>query len=442
MTRKAAPPSKAAKMAKPSKNHHFVPRSTLRRFSIDDARHQVWVFDKLKDKAFSAAIEKVGSQNDFNRLTKPDGDQVNFEFLFDGIDANFALTGDALAQHRTVAGWSVEFRHHLADGAAVQYLRTPLARSTFQALPRQISAMLKDKGLPPLPEAELPSDNDARRLSVRMIANRDRLRAALLNKDFVLIEPAGQARFWTSDNPVVRMSIAPNGDSGFEAQGVQIYLPIASDLMLGFFCRSHLAKLTNLPLETMLIEPDQRAEMIAWRDALSGGAPIRFDDAQVQNLNAAQVGNSSRFVYGARNDFSPAKTILERHPKLRKVESAIRVGRMGEGPPRSQTVPEGSILALYGRRQHHIVPLIAWDPEDHTNTASTDLPALLNDVLRDRPFSRAEFYLDRQPLAMIGGGVDVEILSTGPTTRFRVVHSDPSLRALDEQLAQRPIKGG
>jgi hypothetical protein len=432
---------KTAKPAKPSKNHHFVPRSTLRRFSIDGARNRVWVLDKRKDRVFSAAIENVGSQNDFNRLVRDDGEAINFEFLFDSIDANFALTGDVLAQHRTLAGASAEFLHHLADGAAVQHLRTPLARSTYQSLPRQISNMLREKGLPPLPDEDLPSDNDARRHSVKMIADRDRMRAALLDKDLVLMAPAGQARFWTSDNPIARMSIAPNGDTGFEAQGVQIHLPIADDLMLGFFSKSYLAMLTNLPLEVMNIDPAKRAGLMRWRQGLRTGQPVLLDDAEVKNLNGQQVANSTRFVYASRNDFDAARRILERHPRLRTVESAVYVGRMGEGPPRSRTVPKGSMLALYGRERHHLIPLIDWDPDDDAHTATTDRPGLLHDVLRDRPFSSAEFYLDRQPLKGMGGGVDIEILEPGPVTRFRVVHADPGLRALDEMLARRKLKG-
>jgi hypothetical protein len=62
------------------------------------------------------------------------------------------------------------------------------------------------------------------------------------------------------------------------------------------------------------------------------------------------------------------------------------------------------------------------------------LPRLLDDILRDRPFGRAEFYEDRQVMNYVGGGVDIEILERGRTARFKVVHADPSIRDFDEQM--------
>jgi hypothetical protein len=94
-------------------------------------------------------------------------------------------------------------------------------------------------------------------------------------------------------------------------------------------------------------------------------------------------------------------------------------------------------LALYGRERTHLVPMTAWDPAAPVAEVVTDLPALLEDGLLDAPFKSAEFYVDRHALRMMNGGIDVVVLERGPTTRFKVVHADASLRALDELLAGR-----
>lgn len=421
---------------RPSRNHHFNPRSVLRRFSIDGRGKQVWVYDKSTGRRFSAGLSGAGSANDYNTLVLPDGEILNFEDAFGDIDGVFAQTGDTLARRRTVAGLDPAFRAQLADGVIVQFLRTPMVRSTFQALPRQLAERIAEIGLEAPAEEEFPTDNDARLHSLKFIAQRDDLRSALLEKDIIFLEPAGEVRFWTSDHPVVRVSNAPNGDIGFRAMGVQIYLPIASDLMLGFLCPSLRRQLTHIPLESMRVDPERLAPLIAWRDGLLSGQPVPVDDATVQSFNHYQVVDSRRFLYAARDDFGLADAILDRNPSARAVNSMISMGRMGEGFGPSSTVRDGKWLALYGRERTHLMPISTWDPEAREAEVVTDLPALLDDVLSDAPFKSAEFYVDRRALRMMNGGVEVVVLERGRTTRFKVVHSDPSLRALDELLGR------
>jgi hypothetical protein len=424
----------APKSQKPSRNHHFVPRSVLRRFSIGGDRQQVWVYDKQTGRRFSAGLGGAGSANDYNTFTTPDGEVLNFEEAFDTIDGAFATIGDALHDIRSVAGMPLDIKARLADGVAVQFLRTPIVRSTFQSIPRQLAEALVQMGFEPPAEDEFPTDNDARVHSLEFIAKRDELRKALLDKDLILFEPAGETRFWTSDHPVARRNDAPNGDLGFGARGVQIYMPISSDLMVGFLCPSILKQLTHIPLETMRLAPEKLGPMIAWRDGLLHGLPVRIDDDLVRIFNEDQAYHCRRFVYGDQDDFSLVDHLLEAHPTARANETLVTMGKVGEGFGPSNNVRDGQWLALYGRERTHIVPLVGWDPETHGSVAITDLPALLDDVLGDAPFTRAEFYVDRIPVRMIGGGVDIIVLERNGVVRFQVVHADPALRGWDERL--------
>jgi len=188
-------------MAKPSKKHHFVPRSLLNRFSVDGAGDQIWVFDKSSGKSFPTSLMNAGSQNDFNKLQTPDG-EWNFESVFDQNDGDLAKLGNIIAESRSVAGLSRDFRRRLADVIAVQLLRTPLARSTLQAVARDLVRTVAEAGLLDGPECiPLPTDNDARRATLAMTSDRATWRAALLTKDLVLFEPSGAARFWISRSP-------------------------------------------------------------------------------------------------------------------------------------------------------------------------------------------------------------------------------------------------
>lgn len=418
----------ASKPPKLSRNHHFVPRSVLRRFSIRDERQQVCVFDKRTRRHFSAGLSGAGSENDYNTLLTPAGEVLNFEDAFDDIDSMFAEVGDSLHQGRSLAGIAPAAKATLADSVVVQLLRTPIVRSTFQSIPRQLADTLVALGSEPPVEEELPTENDARLQSLKTLANRDDLCAALVDKDLILLEPAGKARFWTSDNPVACRNDAPNGNVGVRARGVQIYMPIASDLLLGFLCPSILKHLTHIPLEAMRVEP----RLIAWRDGILLGTPVKIEDALIEAFNIDQAHNCQRFIYSARDDFARVdclKTTRER-------DSVVTMSSMGNGLGPSHTVPEGQWLALYGRERTHIIPMIGSSSGSHGTDVVTDLPTLLDDILLDRPFKSAEFYVDRHLVRMIGGGVEVVVLERVKSVRFQVVHSDPSLQALDELLGR------
>lgn len=231
-------PHKSSMSSKPSNNHHFVPRSILRRFSADADRTHVIVFDKSSGAIWRGGMTTTGSAKGYNKLTRSSGEQLNFEPDFEEIDRTYAAIGDVLAKTRYLSRLDDATRRALADVTAVQLLRTPIVRSSLNQLPRDLFEELRRVGLPAPAEAELPSEDQIRQSARDLIADRSGARDALLAKDLMLLEPQGQARFWTSDHPVVRYSKAPLGETGLSSLGVEVYLPLAADLMLGFVCPS------------------------------------------------------------------------------------------------------------------------------------------------------------------------------------------------------------
>lgn len=422
-------------MAKPSKKHHFVPRSLLRRFSVDGAGDQIWVLDKSSGKSFSTSLMNAGSQNDFNKLQTADG-EWNFESVFDENDGDLAKLGNIIAERRSVAGLSRDFRRRLADVVAVQILRTPIARSTLQALARDLVRTVAEAGLLNDPDSiPLSTDNDARRSTLTMMSDRAAWRAGLQMKDLVLFEPSGPARFWISDHPVVRYNPAPNGDTSLQARGVEIYLPLASDLMLGLLCSSVKAKLHERPLEALDLEPAKARRLIDLREGLRTGGPVGRADDVVMTYNRLQVAHSARFLYAARDDFGEARAMLEADPSLASVDSLVTVGKLGGGLPRVSHMPPGQMLVLYGRRSWHQVPITDWDPEARTVRAATERPDVLALAMQDAPFEVAELYQDGQQRRMMRE-VRVVTLNDGPPVRFEIRFSDPSMEALDRAIAR------
>jgi len=428
-------------MSKPQNEshvHHFTPRSMLRRFSLGGAGQQVMVFDKTSGRSWSAGLTPTGSAKGYNTLIQPDGARLNFESEFDAIDTAYAEVGNILAQDRTVAGLDLAFRTDLADSAAAQFLRTPIVRSSLAALPRDLTDELRAKDLPAPVDDELPDENDVRRISRNLIQERARLCDALLAKDLLLFAPTGAARFWTSDHPVVRHSNTPLGDLGFESLGVEIYLPIATDLMLGFLCPSLLKTLTRGRLEDLVMPADKKARLIAQRQALLEGTPLAASDGDVRWFNSLQVVGSSRFLYAADDAFDLAREMLDTRPDLRSVERMFTMGGLGEAPPRPQNLPPGEWLCLEGVDRWARIPITGWSHGDGREMW-TDRPDLLAEALTFAPFVTAHVFADDGSEMMRGAAV--EILEPGPRTRFRLLFADPSLQALDELIASRAAQG-
>ena len=421
-------------MATDSKKHHYVPEAYLRRFSIGGAGKQIFVFNKSSGKSFAAAVQDTGSENRFNTLEGLDG-LINFEPLFQDVDDRGAVLLGRIASDRSLTGLETADRRNLADTVAVQLLRTKLPRTTIQAGAEQLVAMLTDAGFAPeaVDHLTLPTENDTRRAALETLLDRAGFTDALEAKLPILIEAEGDARFWTSDHPVVRTNSFPYGDVGLTSPGVEIYMPLTPDLMLGLLSPSIELKLRAARIQGLAL--GDKAQLLALHDAILTGKPVRRDDATVDWFNRLQVSNSARFLYADRDNFDLAREILGACPELKHVKTQLRVGRLGEGPPRRAGMPDGLWLVLEGR-SHHMLPLQAWEVDAEPIEASTHDCGTLAMALADAPLVQAEIFESGQSRRMMRE-VAVELLASGPPTRFRIVHSDPSLNQLMQTIAAR-----
>lgn len=413
---------------KESVNHHFVPRSVLRRFAPDADRTHVFVFDKSSGRTWPGGMDTTGSGKRYNTLTQSDGDRLNFEADFDKIDAAYARIGDDLAIVRDASKLNDATRRSLADVVAVQLLRTPIVRSTLAKLPRDLINELKARGLPAPEDAELPTDDDIRQSSRELIGDRAEPRALLLAKDLMLFEPDGEARFWTSDHPVVRYSSAPLGENGLASLGVEIYLPIAADLLLGFVCPS----LRNEPLSWV----DELGTRTATQgEVIRRGAPLKVDERVVNFFNSLQVQSSQRFLYASRDDFELARKMIALRPELSGNDSLIHMGKMGEALPRPGNLPPGEWLYLETADSHLLAPIRDYSAGGFGHEMSFPDLDLLDLALEQQPFVRAAIF------AKAGGremrGVKINVLDRGPPARIKLGFAETALQALDDMIAQK-----
>lgn len=424
-------------MQRESHNHHFVPRSLLKYFSVDGLEVRIHVFDKRSGKSFTPSIEKAGSENGFNKVEIAGG-IWNFEYLFDDVDTQLHELLQKLHASRSVAALPLESRRGWADTVAVQLVRTPLVRSTLIQSAQDMANAISEGGLASADAFVLPTENNSRLSTVEFLLERDNFREALEDKDLVLFEPAGSARFVISDHPVVRQALVPYGENGLRLPGIAVYLPVGPDLLLGMMCKSTGVSLNARPIERLDIEPASAEALIALREGLRTGNPIRCPDGFVDYMNEYQAANCARFVYSHQSDFHFVQALLERHLDLKEVKTQIRVGRLGEGLPVAHRMPEGQWLVLFGARSHYMIQISDWSSECDPIEVSTEQVDALERALVDSPFSEMQIFQDRQPMCMMRD-VRVDIVSKEAPVRLRVRYADPSMEALNEAIARRHL---
>ena len=405
--------------------HHFVPRSVLRRFAVDAERTFVMVFDKASGRTWQGGLTSTASGKGYNTLVQPDGDRVNFEQDFDEIDKDYAEIFDDLDSLRSLAGRDGVFLNRLADVVATQLLRTPLIRSTLHTVSHNFALEMASKGFIPIEKNELPDDNAIRQAVRDLIAERAGNRDALLAKDLILFEPDGAARFWISDHPVVRHSELPLGELGLRSLGVEIYLPISSDLLLGFLCPS-------LRRGSISSESSRAASAVITEDVIRAGKPLRIANSAVNFFNALQVELAQRFLYASSDDFELARKMLALRPDFSSNDTLIHVGEMGRAPPRPSNMPKGEWLYLETGKDYLMIPICDYQAEGAVREMSSERSDLVERAVELGRFERAEIF------AKSGGGgmrgAKIVISGTGPPARFRLVFHDRSLQGLDEAI--------
>jgi hypothetical protein len=401
-----------------SKKHHFVPCSLLRYFSVDGAGDFIYKFDKRSAKAFPCSLENAGSQKGYNYLQTDDGVR-NCEPLFDELDDRLDKRLRQIHGSRNLSILTAQDRRDWADIVAVQLVRSPITRTSLTQIAVDFVSILVESGLAKPETFDLPSDNDSRRSTFEMLADRERWRMALEDKDFVLFEPAGSARFWISDHPVVLQSMVPYGDVGLRSPGIAVYLPLAPDLVLGMVCKSA-ALSTNANIDL--------------REGLRTGNPVRRPDEVVNSFNSLLVAYA-RFLYSSEDSFNPARALLRKYPELAEDNTIMRVGRLGEGLPVAHEMPDGQWLVLFGQSNHYMLQIGDLHEESDSFEIVTRDIVTLERALIDAPFSEMRLYQDRQQRQMMRN-IRIEVLSEVPPVRIRVRSADPAMDALDAVIAR------
>lgn len=256
------------------KNQHIVPQFLLKNFSNQNQTY-IWSFDKHAiderwNNEKNRAIKNAPTQEYFyDNVAGKKTD--SFEYKLRDIETNSEPEISQLVQSKNLDTLSNQNKELIAEFIAYQRLRT---KQNYNDTKRFLDDYYK-----PIENLLNKSiERNPRTFWLDFLKTANDYKIHLLNKTWVLAE--SNEEFFISDNPVVFQNSTNNraerGNLGLETQGIEIYLPLSSSLILCMFCNK------TIPITT----PN-----------------IQSVPGNIENFNWLQVKYSERFIFSQNRNF-------------------------------------------------------------------------------------------------------------------------------------------
>jgi len=336
------------KKTQPAQNQHYVPKFILRNFLSNTKKEQIPVFSKSLKKGFVTSIRNIMAERRFHEFQIENDYFISFEESVCRLESTLLPTYRNVIQNRRLDGTSEE-KSHLAMLVAFQLLRTRSQRDQFVTMERKLADHLEKFGgsLRDIEGYKPLTDNTLREQHIKFMRDTFSECAQIVSqKDFVLLEAPKGRRFYLSDNPVTLHNSQPQegifGNMGLACEGIEIYMPITSELQLCAWCPSLLENMrnknTNLQRElaTTILSPamaraadpnllmKQLSQLRARRvsiektiERVQEGVPLPASSENMDFHNWLQVGYAREHIICPQKDFTLAKKFLEQNSSLK-----------------------------------------------------------------------------------------------------------------------------
>jgi len=225
-------------------NQHYVSQFLLRGFHTENEA-QIWAFDKLTDRSFTTAIDRVASEHGFYNIAgSAEIDDVIRKFE----DATAPIV-EEIRTRKSLRTLNEYKRIWLSGFTALQYVRTRAFSERSQDMMRQITQVVTQisggklsKKLRKQLGLDAPGSEHEKTLSTILRLVRPAV-DELLKKTLVLYRSDGSLPFWIGDSPVAMHNTINPDDRlcstlGLGVPGIEVYLPISSELVLAHMCPS------------------------------------------------------------------------------------------------------------------------------------------------------------------------------------------------------------
>lgn len=312
------------------KQQHYVPKLLLRGFAMG-RNEQIYAFDKTASTVFRTAIRNVAAETGFYDITTPVG-LASLEPSLGTLESDCAPLINRIRQDRSLAFLTQKDREILALFAMVQHQRTLNFRELISKMNVDLAARLKQIGFDPSRVEGFKefTDDDLRRFSLRSIEEAHQFVPHILDKAWLLLQTDPSDGFYIGDNPISLQNLKEfgfYGNIGFAVPGIEIYMPISSELTIAWFSQSYIDEFSaavEKAAQAKLIRPIDafRIDRLSkgpreFLEAAESGEPIQGNSKNTMNVNSLQVRYAERFVYSRNDNFELATQMLNDHPDLR-----------------------------------------------------------------------------------------------------------------------------
>lgn len=337
-----------------AQNQHYVPKFILRNFLSNPKKEQVHVFSKSSRRGFTTSIKNIMAERRFHEFNIDANYLASFEESVCRVEDMLLPAYRSVVESRRFDG-TPEQKAHLSMLVAFQFLRTRSQRDQFVDMEHQLAEHLEQHGgsIEDIEGYETLTDDALREQHIRFMRDAAGDFAQIIGaKDFLLLEAPKGRRFYLSDNPVTIHNSQPSdgfyGNMGLACEGIEIYMPLTSDLQLCAWCPSLLGNMrernaeSNRQLATAMLSPtmvgvadptllmEQLKQLREYRATIEDtlkraeeGVPLSANSDNMDFQNALQVGQAREHLICQKADFDLAKRFMAEYPNSKGRRASV-----------------------------------------------------------------------------------------------------------------------
>lgn len=302
------------------------------------------MFNKRSLHGFTTSIKNIMAERRFHEFRIEEEFIASFEESICRIEDVLLPVYRRVIETRRLSN-DPEEKALLAMLIAFQMLRTRSHRDQFLRIEQQLTEHVERLGLSManFEGGYEPHDEDSlKRTHIQfMRESMEQFTQIIAQKDFLLLNAAEGRSFYLADNPVALHNDEPKdsifGNIGLAVRGIQIHLPLSSDLMLCAWCPSILEGIRRSradqerALSSIILSPRMmgairsraeldrnlaemrkaRERMRGWLQHFEDGTPMPSNSDNMDFYNTMQVGYAREFIVCRRGDFSLAKRYVQ-----------------------------------------------------------------------------------------------------------------------------------
>ena len=301
-------------------NQHYVPQMLLRGFAVANQPEQVWAFDKQAGRSFPTAIRNIAAERGYYDLNG----SAALDAAMNEADGLASPIINEIRRRRSLSGITADARLTLAGFVVLQILRTRGFQEHMRHMEQtMVNAVTERFGQ--MPEGWRPDVQPevAREEYLHSIPTftRDFL-PHLLDKDLLLFRTGTDHPFCISDHPVALNNTNNPGDGirgtlGLAVRGIEIYLPISSEVTLAYICPSVGEQYEKFSSQLKLLGGFVNEDAYYYLQSRDTGNALRMGAENVRFQNSLQILHAERFLISSVNAFEDALDIVETHPEAR-----------------------------------------------------------------------------------------------------------------------------